>query len=609
MRCVQQIATEGFSFCLAHGRKTEFRRLCETLRSNLAASQKYTHQTHAINLSDPDVLQRHLDTRFQQLNTAVELELWQEAFRTAEDIHGLIGMSKKAPKASVMASFYEKMTRVFGVGQNFLFHAAAYNKYHSLVQIPPADEAQAEKLASSVLVSALAVPVGGGLSGGDSSRRGGREADETEARGKLGRLAGLLGLSTAPTRQGLLRDALARGALKKASKDVRALYEILEVDFHPLSITKKIEPILERLAADPDTERYVGPLKDVVLSRLFQQLAQVYDSLKLTRIIKLASFESSAGVEGAPTAAATRARVEKFVMEACRRGELEITLDHAAASVRFADRKFESEAPSAGPSAASGSAADTVSILQPSSATLLRTRLTRLATSLATSLDSISPSFSPLAHALSAQTAALAALASEVPKQRKALLKRKTTIEERKRRTEEAAQKRDREEAQARAQRAAQVAEEQQARIVRQNRERELRKVQEEAEKIRAKEREKVMKAVAESAGVKLDSQVRAPAYLTGLRELTEHITRCTELGKCRYERDHRHGRGTDRKGQDGSRCQAAIREQTPRPHGTRAPSRRDSAARAGLRRTASARQDRPRREPRRSRGHPPRAT
>ena len=203
---IQQIAHEAFAFCLTHTRKTEFRRLCETLRSHLLSSQKYAHQSHSINLSDPDTLQRHLDTRFDQLNTAVELELWQEAFRTAEDIHGLVGMAKRAPKASMMASYYEKLVKVFAVGNNFLFHAAAYGKYHS-TQAAPKDDAAAEKSATLVLLSALAVPV---IGDGQARRRDGGALEETEsAKNKAARLAALLGLSATPTRAELLQDAVS----------------------------------------------------------------------------------------------------------------------------------------------------------------------------------------------------------------------------------------------------------------------------------------------------------------------------------------------------------------------------------------------------------------
>ncbi|KAK5280206.1 eukaryotic translation initiation factor 3 subunit A, partial [Cryomyces antarcticus] len=78
----QSTAHQAFQFCSKYVRKTEFRRLCELLRNHLSNAAKYSSQMHAINLSDPETLQRHLDTRFQQLNVAVELELWQEAFKS-----------------------------------------------------------------------------------------------------------------------------------------------------------------------------------------------------------------------------------------------------------------------------------------------------------------------------------------------------------------------------------------------------------------------------------------------------------------------------------------------------------------------------------------------
>jgi translation initiation factor 3 subunit A len=95
----QATAHQAFNFCRVYSRKTEFRRLCDLLRNHLQNVAKYSNQPHSINLNDPETLQRHLDTRFSQLNVAADLELWQEAFRAVEDIHSLITMSKRPPKA------------------------------------------------------------------------------------------------------------------------------------------------------------------------------------------------------------------------------------------------------------------------------------------------------------------------------------------------------------------------------------------------------------------------------------------------------------------------------------------------------------------------------
>lgn len=182
---------------MKHQRKVEFRRLCETLRLHLANVAKYSHQPHSINLSDPDTLQHHLDTRFAQLNTSVELELWQEAFRSVEDVHNLLTLAKKAPRPAMMANYYEKLTKIFLMSGNALYHAAAWGRYYSVVtSMGSKSSEELISLAGQVLVSALAVPVG--------------QPDEREDhRGRPSRLTALLGLSKSPTRSDLLRDAVS----------------------------------------------------------------------------------------------------------------------------------------------------------------------------------------------------------------------------------------------------------------------------------------------------------------------------------------------------------------------------------------------------------------
>lgn len=200
----QTTAHQAFNFCRTYTRKTEFRRLCDLLRNHLQNIAKYSNQPHSINLNDPDTLQRHLDTRFNQLNVAADLELWQEAFRAVEDIHSLISMSKRPPKNVMMANYYERLTRIFLVSDNYLFVAAAWNRYYNLMrsQTRPLSEAEQTKFASFILLSALAIPV---INSG-RSKAGLLEIDD--AKHKQTRLSVLLSMGKAPSRAFLLKEAV-----------------------------------------------------------------------------------------------------------------------------------------------------------------------------------------------------------------------------------------------------------------------------------------------------------------------------------------------------------------------------------------------------------------
>lgn len=77
---VQMTAHRSFQFCKQYKRTTEFRRLCEIIRNHLANLNKYRDQRDRPDLSAPESMQLYLDTRFEQLKVATELELWQVSY-------------------------------------------------------------------------------------------------------------------------------------------------------------------------------------------------------------------------------------------------------------------------------------------------------------------------------------------------------------------------------------------------------------------------------------------------------------------------------------------------------------------------------------------------
>ncbi|KAJ2793610.1 eukaryotic translation initiation factor 3 subunit A, partial [Coemansia helicoidea] len=349
------VSNQAIDFCKKYERKTEFHRLCDLLRNHLQAIGKYSHQQNAVNMANPETIQLFLDTHFHQLNTATEMELWQESFHSVEDLYSLINQSKRPIKPEAMANYFENMTRIMYVAKNPLFLAAAWQRYYNYIhrQTKVFSEEQLQSVANNVLLSTLAVPIIK-----PSARVLSAAADN---KNRTQRFTSLLFLSSPPTRVSLINDLVTRDVLSRVNPELRSLYDLVEEQFHPLSICKKLGPVLsEQIATDPDMGKYGQLLCNVILTRLLQQLSQVYTSVQLDFIFRLARFPEPYAMSAAD--------IERFIMHGARRGEFQLRIDHQARSVMFDTDPFDgSQSQSSGAQ------------LQASPAELMRSQLSSLA--------------------------------------------------------------------------------------------------------------------------------------------------------------------------------------------------------------------------------------
>ncbi|GBG79223.1 hypothetical protein CBR_g29275 [Chara braunii] len=338
-------AHKAFQFCLHYKRTTEFRRLCEILRNHLMNLNKYRDQRDRPDLSLPESQQLYMETRFEQLKVATELELWQEAFRSVEDIHGLMTLFKKAPKPQMMATYYAKLAKIFWVSENHLYHAYAWYKLYSLQKnynknLLPRD---LQLIASSVLLATLSVA--------PYDRKHGAHHFELEMEKERNvRMANLLGFSLDPkrdarevlSRSALLSELVGKGVMSYVPQDIKDVYNILENEFHPLDLTTKVQPLLEKLssyneklsAASPVPEvqldQYVEPIQRLTTLRLLQQVSQVYTTMKIRHLANMIPFGDFN-------------YIEKLAMDAVKYNYVQVRVDHLKGTVQFGSQDLESD--------------------------------------------------------------------------------------------------------------------------------------------------------------------------------------------------------------------------------------------------------------------------
>lgn len=338
----QTTAVKAFEFCVRYKRKNEFRRLCDTLRSHVGAISGSKAQVN-IDLADPEVLERFLDTRFVQLETATDLEMGQEGFRSAEDIFDLMTLAgekicqannidrsqpkdilpvlfvhpEKATKMmDMLVKYYKKLTQVFATSDSNYFLSCAWSKYflwasnkNSCVLLSEEDKIN---IANHIVLSALSSPIYH-TTVPDLHVRFNRKKRLTE----------MLGLTKIPDRKSLLDDAEKNNLFCRVSETVKKLYEELELLFHPLFAAKKIFMLLSSLKEEnPEYQIYLSGIKTVTLNKILRQVSSYYTTMTFEKIMKI-------------TETTNMFHLEQEIMKGNKRNEFRIKVNHLLCILEF----------------------------------------------------------------------------------------------------------------------------------------------------------------------------------------------------------------------------------------------------------------------------------
>ncbi|XP_061766767.1 eukaryotic translation initiation factor 3 subunit A [Nerophis ophidion] len=463
-RLYHDIAQQAFKFCLQYTRKAEFRKLCDNLRMHLGQIQRHHNQSTAINLNNPESQSMHLETRLVQLDSAISMELWQEAFKAVEDIHGLFALSKKPPKPQLMANYYNKVSTVFWKSGNALFHAGTLHRLYHLSREMRKNLTQEEmqRMSTRVLLATLSIPITPERT--DIARLLDMDGIIVE---KHRRLATLLGLQAPPTRQSLINDMVRFNLLQYVVPEVKELHSWLEVDFNPLKLSGRVTKVLNwvRDQGDElsDLQQYVPHLQNNTILRLLQQVAQIYQSIEFSRLASLVPFVDAF-------------QLERSIVDAARHCDLQVRIDHTSRTLSFgSDLNYSTkeDAP-LGP------------FLQNMPSEQIRNQLTAMSSSLAKALQIIKPP-STLQEREEQSQRAIAAYLKNARKDHQRILARRQTIEERKERLESLNIQREKEELEQREAELQKVRKAEEERLLQEAKEREKERIMQEHEQIKKK--------------------------------------------------------------------------------------------------------------------------
>ena len=287
--------------------------------------------------------------------------------------------------------------------------------------------------------------------------------------------------------------------LKLVSENIRSLYTILEVTFDPLTLCTQVAPLFRILSEDTSYAPYLPLLQRALLSRFISQLAQVYSSITIENLLALLRplRDALANSGGDPTIYQPE-QIEAHIMRGTHAGELSVRIDHASGTLEFVDDPFT------GADDSHASSAHGI-VVQPSAASLVRTRLSGIAGALNHALAIIEP---PPVSSAEEQRARVTALITAANAERKALQLRRAIVARRRELLSELAARKEKEEQSRRSEESRQVKFDETRRALEDARRREIERAREEIRQRKNEEARQLAQSLRERGNLKVDIDV-----------------------------------------------------------------------------------------------------
>ena len=301
------------------------------------------------------------------------------------------------------------------------------------------------------------------------------------------------------------RLQLSRNVLKLASENIRSLYTILEVTFDPLMLCTNVAPLFRTLSKDTYAP-YLPLLQRALLSRLISQLAQVYSSITIENLLALLQPLRDALANGGGDSTIYKPeQIEAYIMRVTRAGELNVRIDHASGTLQFVDDPFAGSDDQQTHSSSHGI------VVQPSAASLVRTRLGGIATALNHALAILDPITVPSAEE---QRARVAELITAADAERKALQLRRAIVARRRELLSELAARKEKEEQSRRSEESRQVKYDEARRALEDARRREIERARAEIQQRKNEEARQLAQSLRERGNLKVDIDVSSFTFL-----------------------------------------------------------------------------------------------
>lgn len=272
-------AEKIFAFCEKFKRKIEFKRFSESIRyyvfKLMSTHSDYLRNPFAVDITENETNDCYLNIFSLQMISALNLKLWQEAFKICEDMNAIIKVRKTSLKPKFLSNYFENLAKVFWNSEYYLYHANAFYSHYTIYKkFSKANTAEITSKTSLLVLSILSIPP--------------FTIENEQKEENRVKIANLLSSSgTLPKRHELINILKSTNLLELVTPEIKTAFKLLEEEFNLLNFSSKAEDLFAILNKNPTYSIYIPALKVNLVYKTLLSLREVYKTITIAKLQKI----------------------------------------------------------------------------------------------------------------------------------------------------------------------------------------------------------------------------------------------------------------------------------------------------------------------------------